>query len=222
MPGFWGAKTGDFHVSKNVVVVDYGSGNVRSMSNALKKVAAQGQNIVVSADPQVLADADRVVVPGVGAFAEVKRKLENTGLLAPLTSYRDSGRPMLGVCVGMQVLANQGLEFEVTEGLGWVAGKVRQLSVQADQKLPHVGWSSVFPDRETPLFEGIASGTHFYFVHSFVMECTNASDRVASALYGERFVAAIQSGNVAGTQFHPEKSDTAGLSLLGNFCRWEI
>lgn len=207
-------------MSNDIVVVDYGSGNVRSMVNALTRVAGDGHRVLLSKEAAAIESAERVVVPGVGAFAEVRRKLDASGLLPALTAFRDSGRPMLGVCVGMQILADEGREFETTPGLGWVPGVVRKLEAGAGQKLPHFGWSPVQPVAPGALFDGLPPGAHFYFVHSFVFECRNAADVAATAEYGERFTAAIEHRNVVGTQFHPEKSDTAGLTLLGNFCRW--
>lgn len=204
----------------DVVVVDYGSGNVRSMVNALKKVAPPGQNVLLSKEPQVIAGAERVVLPGVGAFAEVRRKLDASGVLPALQQVRDAGRPVLGICVGMQVLANEGFEFETTRGLGWVPGVVKRLEVPNGTKLPHFGWSKVAANGAHPLFDGLSPGAQFYFVHSYAMSCEQAADVAATALYGGVFTAAIARNNVVGTQFHPEKSDTAGLALLANFCRW--
>lgn len=202
-----------------VVVVDYGSGNVRSMVNALKKVAPAGTQVLLSSDPAALDSAERAVLPGVGAFGEVKRKLESSGLLPALEAFRASRRPLLGVCVGMQVMADQGLEFGVTAGLGWVPGVVRQLEPAA-LKLPHFGWSTVAARDGSPLFESLSAQTQFYFVHSFAFACSNPDDVEATASYGQRFTAVLRHANLVGTQFHPEKSDTAGLTFLANFCRW--
>ncbi len=204
----------------DVVVVDYGSGNVRSMVNALKKVAAPGQSVLLCREPEAITGGERVVLPGVGAFAEVRRKLDASGVLPALQKARDAGVPLLGICVGMQVLADEGFEFETTRGLGWVPGTVKQLEVPAGTKLPHFGWSPVTPTRPHPLFDGLAAGSQFYFVHSFALGCHESADVAATAEYGGRFTAAIARNNVVGTQFHPEKSDTAGLALLANFCRW--
>jgi glutamine amidotransferase len=203
-----------------LAVVDYGSGNVRSMVNALKRVAPEGLTITLSADPSVLAGADRAIVPGVGAFAEVKRKLDASGLYPELAKFRDSGRPMLGVCVGMQILADKGLEFEPTLGLGWIHGVVAMLEPGQGRKLPHFGWSPVTPREGSPLFDGLTASPQFYFVHSFAFRCADPHDVEATAQYGETFTAAVRHKNLVGTQFHPEKSDTAGLGFLANFCRW--
>jgi glutamine amidotransferase len=207
-------------MSSHVAILDYGSGNVRSMLNALTKVARDDQRVTLTADPAVIADAERVVVPGVGAFAEVRRKLDASGLRVVLETLKAQGRPVLGVCVGMQMMADQGLEFGTTPGLSWVGGVVSPLEPPKGLKLPHIGWSAVTPRRVVPLFDGIALDAHFYFVHSFAFRCAIEEDVLATAEHGVTFTAAIGRGNVVGTQFHPEKSDAAGLKLLGNFCRW--
>ena len=201
----------------DTVVVDYGSGNIRSMLNALKVVSPAG-SVEVSSDPAVVASAKRLVLPGVGAFGECRRKLDAAGLASVVVDAVKGGRPLLGVCVGMQVLADEGTEFGRHEGLGVLPGIVVRLEAP-QQKLPHVGWTPV-DHRGGPLFEGLASGTHFYFVHSFGLRCSDEANVAATATYGSPFTAAAQKGNVAGCQFHPEKSDRAGLKLLENFCRW--
>lgn len=207
-------------MSSDVAILDYGSGNVHSMFNALRKVARDDQRVVLTQDAAVVAGAERVVVPGVGAFGEVRRKLDVSGLLAVLEQVKTAGRPVLGVCVGMQVMADKGLEFGTTPGLGWVGGVVEQLSPPSPLKLPHIGWSAVTPRVGSQLFDDIKAGAHFYFVHSFAFQCAFEQDVLATAEYGVTFPAAIGQKNVVGTQFHPEKSDAVGLKLLGNFCRW--
>lgn len=205
-------------MSEQIVVVDYGSGNIHSVMNALSHVLRDDQTVSLSSSPTVIARADRLVLPGVGAFSECKRKLELSHVLPALQSFRETGRAFLGVCVGMQILADEGEEFLPTPGLGWIPGRVRKLATE--QKLPHVGW---FPIRPNPhfLFEDIPSGERFYFVHSYVLDCQNPTDTAATSDCGETFSAAVIQGSIFGCQFHPEKSDKMGLKLLYNFCRWK-
>ncbi|MBK9239145.1 MAG: imidazole glycerol phosphate synthase subunit HisH [Acidobacteria bacterium] len=204
-----------------LVVVDYGSGNLRSIVNALTVVAAQGQRVVLSGDPGVIAAAERIVLPGVGAFAEVRRKLTTSGLIPSLNAFKNSGRPLLGICVGMQIMADEGSEFGHAHGLGWVPGAVTPLEpLDAELKLPHIGWSAVTPRAQSPLFESLPASPYFYFVHSFALSCSALEDVEATAHYGVAFTAAVRRANVVGTQFHPERSSAAGLAFLANFCRW--
>ncbi|MBX7100239.1 MAG: imidazole glycerol phosphate synthase subunit HisH [Myxococcaceae bacterium] len=207
-------------MTREIVVVDYGSGNVRSIVNALLQSREPGQDVVLSADPARLLGAERAVLPGVGAFNEVRRKLDASGLLPAIEQFRSSGRPFLGVCVGMQILATKGLEFGDTPGLGWIPGEVRQLEVPPSLKIPHFGWSKVTPRAGSPLFAGLPASPQFYFVHSFAFSVADPQAVEATADYGGPFTAAVRVKNVFGTQFHPEKSDVAGLALLSNFCRW--
>ncbi len=210
-------------MAESVVVIDYGSGNVRSMLNALALVKRDDQQVQLSRDAATIEAAERIVLPGVGAFAEVRRKLESSGVLPALTAAVAARRPLLGVCVGMQILADEGREFETSAGLGWISGVVRRLhpepSDAALPKLPHVGWTPVTPGSNA-VFDGIRPGTFFYFVHSYVLDCVEQADVAATASYGETFAAAVQKDAIVGCQFHPEKSASAGLRLLGNFCRW--
>jgi glutamine amidotransferase len=203
-----------------IVVVDHGLSNARSMINALTKVARTTQRVRLTRDPAAIADAERVVLPGVGGFGEVRRQLDANGLTPALEKFRATGRPLLGVCVGMQLMADVGLEFEATPGLGWISGSVEKLSVQQGMKLPHFGWSRV-AHVGGALFDGLPSGSQFYFVHSYALSCTHPADVVATAEYSAPFAAVVKKGSLIGTQFHPEKSDIAGLKLLANFCRWD-
>lgn len=210
-------------MAKLIAIVDYGSGNTFSMINALQSAAPSDVRICLTSDPVVLRDADRIVLPGVGAFAECKRRLEASEALPALTEVVRSGRPFLGVCVGMQILADTGEEFGVTPGLGWIPGTTRRLQVQGNSskhvKLPHVGWSPI-KIRSTALFDGIAANDHFYFVHSYALQCRDADHVAAEAEYAETFTAAVLNENIFGCQFHPEKSAHCGLRILQNFCRW--
>jgi glutamine amidotransferase len=204
-----------------IVIVDYGAGNVRSMHNALEHVACPGQRVTLTADPELIRKAERLVLPGVGAFGECWRKMEQQGVLEPLREAVDRGVPFLGVCVGMQVLADRGEEFGEHPGLGWIHGVTRQIPLPAELglKLPHIGWA---PLERAPhaLWDGIPDDAYFYFVHSFFLDSATPSDVVARVTYGIPFTAAVAHENVFGCQFHPEKSDRPGLQLLGNFCGW--
>jgi glutamine amidotransferase len=222
---------------QRVVIIDYGSGNLHSAAKALERASRESEadaEILVSSRPADVAGADRVVLPGVGAFADCKRGLDAVpGMHEALEeSVRTKGRPFLGICVGMQLMATRGLEFEVTNGLGWIDGEVRAIEPKdASLKIPHMGWNTldVVPEaRDKPgmahaLLEGIATGPqglHAYFVHSFHLVPAERSVIVAETDYGGPVTAIVAKGNVAGTQFHPEKSQTLGLKLLANFLRW--
>lgn len=212
-----------------VAIVDYGSGNLRSAQKALQRVAHEAglaAEIMVTADPRVVAAADRIVLPGVGAFRDCKRGLAAvSGMIEALDeAVIRKARPFLGICVGMQLMASRGVEFGVEEGLGWIAGEVRQI-VPTDPalKIPHMGWNTIRLKRAHPLFDGIATGEdglHAYFVHSFALFAERPRDVVAETDYGGPITAVVGHDNLVGTQFHPEKSQKLGLSLLANFLRW--
>jgi glutamine amidotransferase len=214
---------------QRVVIIDYGSGNLHSAAKAFERAAREGDkasSILVSARADDVASADRIVLPGVGAFADCKRGLLAVpGLADALTqAVRRQGRPFLGICVGMQLMATRGLEFEVTDGLDWIAGEVRAIAPgDPGLKIPHMGWNTLTAARAHPLLDGIAtgpSGQHAYFVHSFQLAAENRDDVVAETDYGGPVTALVARDNVAGTQFHPEKSQRLGLALIGNFLRW--
>jgi glutamine amidotransferase len=223
---------------QRVVIIDYGSGNLHSAAKAFERASREsGANadIIVSDKASDVRTADRVVLPGVGAFADCKRGLEAVpGMREALEeAVHGRGRPFLGICVGMQLLASRGLEFEVTDGLGWIEGEVRAIE-PADPalKIPHMGWNTLNVLSDHPLLAGIptgGSGLHAYFVHSYhfvpvVPEARAAPNArsvvVAETDYGGPVTAIVAKGNVAGTQFHPEKSQTLGLALLANFLKW--
>jgi glutamine amidotransferase len=211
---------------QTLALIDYGSGNLPSAEKALRK-AIDGldasMSVVTTDDPEVIARADRLVLPGVGAFAACTTALEaRDGVIEAMTHAAISrGSPFLGVCVGMQLLATQGLEFGRTAGLGWVGGEVRILVPdRAGLKIPHMGWNSLEGDLSSPLFGGLGAGVHMYFTHSFAMYPDDVNDVAAWTDHGGRFVAAVTKGNIAGVQFHPEKSQGAGGRLLENFLRW--
>ncbi|MEM6762268.1 MAG: imidazole glycerol phosphate synthase subunit HisH [Pseudomonadota bacterium] len=213
----------------SVVIVDYGSGNLRSAQKAFERAAAetdQPMDIVVSADPERVARADRVVLPGVGAFADCKSGLEATPGMIDAFSEAVLGRgvPMLGVCVGMQLFATRGLEHRTTPGLNWISGDVRPIA-PADEtlKIPHMGWNVLETARPHKVLDGIPTGTdgwHAYFVHSYVLAPDRAEAIIALADHGGPFAAMVGRDNIVGTQFHPEKSQKLGLKLIANFLAW--
>ena len=205
-------------MSPRVVVLDYGSGNLRSAERALARV---GADVTVTADLNAAAEADGLVVPGVGAFAACMAGLRGIGGEKVITSRLEAGRPVLGICVGMQILFAAGVEFGLhTEGCGVFPGTVDRLDAPV---LPHMGWNTVVPPAGSVLFNGIDDGTRFYFVHSFALRMRDAAPLLAAGAgltvteHGEPFAAAVEQGVVAATQFHPEKSGDAGAAVLTNW-----
>lgn len=199
-----------------IAIVDYGLGNLRSVAGAVEHL---GHAAVITADPAALRDAAKLILPGVGAFGDGMANLRARGLDEVLgREVLERGKPLLGICLGFQLIAEASEEFGEHSGLGWIAGRVRRLRPKdPGLPLPHVGWNDLFQVKPSRLFEGIADGALFYFVHSYCLE-TAASDLVVGeAEYGGRFVAAIEHDNIAATQFHPEKSQRDGLAVLGNF-----
>jgi imidazole glycerol-phosphate synthase subunit HisH len=214
----------------SVAIIDYGSGNLHSAAKALERAAREEglvESIVVTRDPEKVVRADRVVLPGVGAFADCRRGLDAVdGMVEALNeSVRERGRPFLGICVGMQLMAERGREYEVTQGLGWIPGDVERIApTDADLKIPHMGWNTLDARRPHPVLDGIAlgpQGLHAYFVHSFQLRPTVRSDLIAEADYGGPVTAVVGRGTMVGTQFHPEKSQRLGLRLLANFMKWK-
>ncbi|MFY9893254.1 MAG: imidazole glycerol phosphate synthase subunit HisH [Xanthobacteraceae bacterium] len=214
----------------SVAIVDYGSGNLHSAAKAFERAAQDAglqQPIVVTNDPGVVAAADRVVLPGVGAFADCRRGVDAVnGMVAALEeAVRRKGRPFFGICVGMQLLAERGREYEVTPGLGWIAGEVDRIAPNdPNLKIPHMGWNTLNVDRAHPLLDGLAlgpQGLHAYFVHSYELKVADRADLVAEADYGGPVTAIVARDNIVGTQFHPEKSQRLGLALIANFLKWK-
>jgi imidazole glycerol-phosphate synthase subunit HisH len=214
----------------SVAIVDYGSGNLHSAAKAFERAAHElgsGEPIRVTNDPTVVANADRVVLPGVGAFADCRRGLDAVaGMTAALEeAVRHKGRPFFGICVGMQLLAERGREYEVTEGLGWIAGEVDRIAPSDPQlKIPHMGWNTLNVVRPHALLEGLPlgpDGRHAYFVHSYQLRPARRDDLVADAEYGGPLTAVVARDNIFGTQFHPEKSQRFGLALIANFLQWK-
>jgi glutamine amidotransferase len=196
-----------------IAIVDYGMGNKRSVEKALEHVGARP---LITADHDELRAADAVIVPGVGAFPEAMRRLRAAGLDAVVSERAEAGVPLLGICLGMQLLFESSTEHEGATGLGLLAGDCTAL---AAPKLPHIGWNEVEFTRESPLLAGLGGAAAFYHVHSFVCRASDESDVLGRGDYGERFVSVVERGNVMGAQFHPEKSSRDGLALLRNFAR---
>jgi glutamine amidotransferase len=213
-----------------VAIVDYGSGNLHSAAKAFERAAREwghDQPIVVTRDPEMVRQAGRVVLPGVGAFADCRRGLDAVpGMVEALDeTVRRKGRPFLGICVGMQLMAERGREYEVTDGLGWIKGEVDKIQPSdASLKIPHMGWNTLNGRKPHALLDGIplgADGLHAYFVHSYHLKPADRSELVAEADYGGPVTAVVGRDNYAGTQFHPEKSQRLGLALIANFLKWK-
>ena len=214
----------------SVAIVDYGSGNLHSAAKAFERAAreaAPDQSIVVTSDPDAVRAASRIVLPGVGAFADCRRGLDSIpGMLDALNdNVRKRGKPFFGICVGMQLMAQRGREYQVTEGLGWIAGEVDRIEpADTNLKIPHMGWNTLTARKSHPLLDGIAlgeTGLHAYFVHSYQLKPADRSDLVAEADYGGPVTAIVGRDNMVGTQFHPEKSQKLGLALIANFLKWK-
>jgi glutamine amidotransferase len=209
-----------------VAIVDYGSGNLHSAHKAFERAAREAEiaaDVRVTADADWVLGADRIVLPGVGAFADCRRGLDATlGMVEALTeAVRRRGRPFLGICVGMQLLATRGLEYETVAGLDWIPGDVAPIR-PADPalKIPHMGWNTLDIRRPHALLDSLRPGLHAYFVHSYQLYAAEAADVVAVADYAGPITAMVARENVAGVQFHPEKSQTLGLGLIANFLKW--
>ena len=208
---------------QTVALIDYGSGNLRSAEKALIRAADGRADIVVTHDPDIVAAADRIVLPGVGAFASCMNALSaRDGVVEAMTeAVRGRGAPFLGICVGMQLLASRGLEFGVTPGLGWIAGDVKRITVDDPRlKVPHMGWNTLSEVSDLPLLAGAKAGAPVYFTHSFAMFPESPADVAAWVEHGGRFPAAVARDNLVGVQFHPEKSQATGLRLLADFLEW--
>jgi glutamine amidotransferase len=209
-----------------VAIIDYGSGNLCSAAKAFERAASDSgivAEIAVTSDPDVVAAADRIVLPGVGAFADCRRGLAAVpGLEDALEeAVIRRGRPFLGICVGMQLMAERGLEFEIVEGLGWIAGDVQAIAPSDPElRIPHMGWNELCPRVRHPLLDGLPEGTHTYYVHSYELRPSRNAELLATTEYGGALTAVVGRDNLVGTQFHPEKSQGAGLRLIGNFLGW--
>jgi len=213
-----------------VAIIDYGSGNLRSATKAFERASREagiGAEIELTADAGRVRSADRVVLPGVGAYADCRAGLDAVpGMVEALEEVVTAkGRPFLGICVGMQLMSERGLEKTVTSGLGWIAGDVKVIEpANPALKVPQIGWNTLGLTRDHPLFAGIPTGEkglHAYFVHSYHLDAKNEADVLALADYGGPVTAAVARDNYAGTQFHPEKSQALGLALIANFLKWK-
>lgn len=198
-----------------VVIIDYGMGNLFSVENALQSLGAK---VKISNQEQDIVNAERLILPGVGAFPDGMNNLQKLGLREVLNrEVLEKGKPILGICLGMQLFATTGEEYRLTEGLDWIPGRVRKFIISdPNLRIPHIGWNDVAPAENSPLFKGISSPI-FYFVHSYHLVPQDHQTIAATCFYGEKFGAAFQRGNIFGTQFHPEKSQKSGLTLLKNF-----
>lgn len=209
---------------QTVAVIDYGSGNLASAARGLERAAERlglGVTVAITDDPAVVSRADRIVLPGQGAFADCARGLAaKPGLAGALHRRVDEGAPFLGICVGMQLMAQRGLEHEVTAGFGWIEGDIAPIGGR--ERLPHMGWNELhFAPGAHALLDGLAPGDHAYFVHSYALQPGDGAAVIATTDYGQPIVAMVARGNRAGTQFHVEKSQAVGLTILGNFLRWK-
>ena len=214
----------------SVAIIDYGSGNLHSAAKAFERAARESgykQPIAVTSDPDAVGRADRIVLPGVGAFADCRRGLDEIpGMVDALEQgVRKGGKPFFGICVGMQLMAERGREYQVTPGLGWIAGEVDRIKPSnPDLKIPHMGWNTLNVLKAHPLLKDIKvgpTGLHAYFVHSFELKAAQQNDLIAQADYGGPLTAIVGRDNMVGTQFHPEKSQRLGLALIANFLKWQ-
>lgn len=213
----------------NVAIIDYGSGNLHSAAKAFERAARSLPTppaIVVTSDPDAVAKADRIVLPGVGAFADCRHGLDALDGMVPALeeAVRVKGRPFFGICVGMQLMATRGKEYVTTGGLDWIAGDVEKITpADAGLKIPHMGWNTLDVARSHPMLAGLSlgdDGRHAYFVHSYHLHAADDADVVARADYGGPITAIVARDTAFGTQFHPEKSQRFGLALIGNFLTW--
>lgn len=199
-----------------IAIIDYGVGNLFSLVSSLKAV---GADAVITNDATVIKKADKLILPGVGAFGDAVEKLKNSGLFDLIISEAKNGKPLLGICLGMQMLFEKSYEYGTHEGLGLIDGSVvaMQGTLPENLKIPHIGWNALHLKNESPIFEHINDGDCVYFVHSFYAE-TDSSNLIATTEYGKEITAAVQKGNIYGCQFHPEKSGNVGLNILKAFC----
>jgi imidazole glycerol-phosphate synthase subunit HisH len=213
-----------------VAIIDYGSGNLRSATKAFERAAREcsiNAEIILTDKPEIVASADRIVLPGVGAYADCKAGLMHVQGMSEALQQRvlSEGAPFLGICVGMQLMSTRGLEKTTTQGLGWIDGDVVEMTPNdPNLKIPQIGWNTIELTKPHPVFANIKTGNdglHAYFVHSYHLAATNPDDVLAVTQYGGAMTAAVAKDNMIGTQFHPEKSQTLGLSLIANFLRWK-
>jgi len=202
-----------------IAIVDYGMGNLRSVSKAFE---AAGHRAVVTRDKATIKNASHVVLPGVGAFGDCMANLERFDLVESILSTIQTGKPFLGICLGLQLLFTESEEFGVHKGLGIIPGKVRKFALEPPLKVPHMGWNQVRAQRSCPLFNDIADGSNWYFVHSYFVDPTDHNVAATTTTYGIPFVSSIWKENIVPCQFHPEKSQSVGLRLIKNFGAWRV
>ena len=214
---------------ETVAIIDYGSGNLKSATKAFERATREtglDRRILLTNKAEDVRAADRIVLPGVGAYADCRAGLNSVDGMSEALRFavEEKGRPFLGICVGMQLMAERGLEKATTEGLGWIAGDVMRIEPQtADIKIPQIGWNTLHVKHSHPLLKGIKTGDeglHAYFVHSYHLAAARDDQLIATTDYGTAVTAMVARDNMAGTQFHPEKSQTLGLALIGNFLSW--
>jgi glutamine amidotransferase len=201
-----------------IAIIDYGMGNLRSVSKAFEAV---GHQAVVTRDARVIGNASHVVLPGVGAFGDCMANIEQYGLVEPIRTAIQSGKPFLGICLGLQVLFSESEEFGPHKGLDIIQGTVRRFEGGQALKVPHMGWNQVHVQRACPLFDGVADGSDWYFVHSYFVDPSDKQLAATMTTYGIPFVSSVWKDNIVACQFHPEKSQTVGLRLIKNFGGWK-
>ena len=207
------------------VIVDYESGNLHSAEKAFRRMADEGGagEVLVTSDPDTVRAADRIVLPGDGAFPACRKELfDHRGLFEAISErVTDGGQPFMGICIGMQMMATKGLEYTETPGFDWIGGTVEAIAPDdASLKVPHMGWNDLVIEHPHPIFDGIETGQHAYFVHSFQFQVSDPAERLAHVGYGGPITAVVGRDNIVGTQFHPEKSQATGLRMIANFLRW--
>ncbi|MGB1361348.1 MAG: imidazole glycerol phosphate synthase subunit HisH [Alphaproteobacteria bacterium] len=200
-----------------ISIIDYGVGNLHSVLNAVKAGGASAK-LISTADE--IINAEKIILPGVGAYGACMDNLSNE-IIGAINTAINNGTPLLGICVGMQILSTTGEEFGGSDGLNIISGRVRKFNIANEYKIPHMGWNKINVKSDHPVLDGL-NGTDMYFVHSYVFDCDNKDNVLATCEYGEEFNAVVGSGNVIATQFHPEKSQTAGLKLIDNFVKWKV
>ncbi len=200
-----------------IAIIDYGMGNLRSVFKAFEAV---GHQALVTRDARVIADASHVVLPGVGAFGDCMANLERYALIAPIQAAIQSGKPFLGICLGLQLLFTESEEFGLHKGLGIIPGRVKKFVLDPSLKVPHMGWNDIAVVRPAPPFAGIASGSYCYFVHSYYVEPADPAVIATVTEYGKPFASAVWKDNIVACQFHPEKSQAVGLQLIKTFGAW--
>lgn len=200
-------------------ILDYGMGNIRSVFNA---VDVAGFNAQVVSSATQFAALSHLIIPGVGSYHAATSSLDRLGLREAILKFARLGKPILGICLGMEILSDSGDEGGPSTGLGLVGGKVNRFDIGTDLRLPHVGWNAVTFTGDHPVLKGVRAGMDYYFVHSYFFQCANQADQFGTTEYGATFASVVAHGNAIGLQFHPEKSQSNGLKLIENFCHWEL